>query len=216
MADGEKKREHELQKIVAAWMKRKGFTEAKESFEKEAHFTAEESLEDLAARRGMEVEACVKNCILQYGMEDSKAARFEESYIELRDWIYKLCDSLLSELHNILYPLWLSAFLELASKQYTAEAKQILKNHRQDHEPEHTDEIEQLAELIDAANLEANRAIDERRSKNKHVVHLSNQADRSLTEFLHNRRLHTLVRTHAPHSSPSSALTMPYPPRSAS
>jgi hypothetical protein len=188
----DKRREQELHKIVAAWMKKKGFNEVKESFEKEAHFTGEETLEDLAARRGMETEACLKNCILQYGMEDSKAARYEESYTELRDWIYKLCDSLLSELHGVLYPLWVSAFLELASKQYLAEARQLLFNHRQDHEPEYTDEIDQLAEIMDVVNIDSNPIIAQHR-RIKRTVRLSNQADRALTEFLHNRRLHTLV-----------------------
>ena len=195
MADqGEKKREQELQKIVAAWMRKKGFQDVKKSFETEANFisTSEETLEDLAARRGLEAESCLKNCILQYGMEDSKATRYEESYIELRDWVYKLCDSLLSELHNILYPLWVSAFLELASKQYMTEAKQILRNHRQDHEPEHTDEIDEIAELLDVVNVEGHPLIAQHRST-KRTVHLSHQSDRALTEFLHNRRLHTLV-----------------------
>lgn len=54
--------------------------------------TGDEPLSQFAFRRGLENDFCVKNYILQWGMEDTKPTRYGESYAELREWILKLLD----------------------------------------------------------------------------------------------------------------------------
>jgi hypothetical protein len=50
----------------------------------------DEPLSQFAFRRGLENDFCVKNYILQWGMEDTKPSRYGESYAELREWMLKL------------------------------------------------------------------------------------------------------------------------------
>ena len=154
----------------------------------------DESLSQFAFRRGLENDFCVKNYILQWGMEDTKPSRYGESYAELREWILKLLDDLKNELSELLYPLLVHCYLELVSKQYTAEARDLLAKYRQEHEPEFYEELTALASAVDASQLDncpvASRYLHEAKTK----VYLCHESDRLLTEFLHNKRLHIMVR----------------------
>jgi hypothetical protein len=154
----------------------------------------DETLSQFAFRRGLENDFCVKNYILQWGMEDTKPTRYGESYSELREWILKLLDDLKNELSELLYPLLVHCYLELVSKQYTVEARDLLAQYRHEHEPEYFDEITALTSSGDAAQLEtcpiASRYLHAAKTK----VYLCHESDRMLTEFLHNKRLHIMVR----------------------
>ena len=114
----------------------------------------DEPLSQFAFRRGLENDFCVKNYILQWGMEDTKPSRYGESYAALREWILKLLDYLKNELSELLYPLLVHCYLELVSKQYTVEARDLLSQYRHEHEPEFYDEITALASAGDAAQLD--------------------------------------------------------------
>jgi hypothetical protein len=56
----------------------------------------DEPLSQFAFRRGLENDFCVKNYILQWGMEDTKPSRYGECYAELREWMLKLLVLLIS------------------------------------------------------------------------------------------------------------------------
>lgn len=154
----------------------------------------DETLSQFAFRRGLENDFCVKNYILQWGMEDTKPTRYGESYAELREWILKLLDDLKNELSELLYPLLVHCYLELVSKQYTVEARDLLAQYRHEHEPEYFDEMTALASSGDATQLEtcpiASRYLHSAKTK----VYLCHESDKLLTEFLHNKRLHIMVR----------------------
>ena len=127
-------------------------------------------------------------------MEDTKPSRYGESYDELREWILKLLDDLKNELSELLYPLLVHCYLELVSKQYTVEARDLLSKYRHEHEPEYFDEITALASSGDATQLEACPIASRYLHAAKTKVYLCHESDRLLTEFLHNRRLHIMVR----------------------
>ena len=93
-----------------------------------------------------------------------------------------------------MYPLLVHCYLELMSKQYTAEARDLLAHYRHEHEPEFFDEITTLANAGDASQLDtcpvASRYLHQAKTK----VYLCHESDRLLTEFLHTKRLHIIVR----------------------
>jgi transcription initiation factor TFIID subunit 5 len=99
-----------------------------------------------------------------------------------------------NELSELLYPLLVHCYLELMSKQYTAEARDLLAHYRHEHEPEFFDEITTLANAGDASQLDtcpvASRYLHQAKTK----VYLCHESDRLLTEFLHTKRLHIIVR----------------------
>ncbi|KAJ1466615.1 hypothetical protein T484DRAFT_2457036 [Baffinella frigidus] len=167
---------------------------AASAFEKEVEIVGSEPLEELAFWRGLETDYCIKNYILQWGMEDAKPLRYEESYMELRDWIMKIIDDLKYELAELLYPVFVHCFLELVQKQYSVEARELLSHYRHEHEPEFTEEITVLAGVMDAGQLYTNPVALRFLGSSKTKVFLCHEADKMLTEFLHNKRLHILVR----------------------
>lgn len=99
-AEGTRKREQELKKIVLAWMNKKGFKcvtlprcinlysqlhnhtlmnfvlrrETAAAYEKDLDIHGSETLEQLAFRKGLETDFCIRNQILQWGMEDAKVS----------------------------------------------------------------------------------------------------------------------------------------------
>ena len=121
-------------------------------------------------------------------------SRYEESYIELRDWCMKLLDDHKCEISELLYPVFMHCFFELVSKQYVTEAKDLVSRHRHDHEPEHCDEIESLSSITDAQHLETHPVVKRYLKNSKFRVWLCHESDRALTEFLHNKRLFIIVR----------------------
>eukprot|EP00960_Hanusia_phi_P011518 336300-Hanusia_phi.AAC.1 len=192
--DASLKREAELRKIVLAWLNRKGYKEVEEAFKKEAVVNGNEPLEEFAFRRGLENDLCIRNYILQWGMEDTRALRYEECYVELREWILKLLEDMKNELAELLYPLFVHCYLDLMSKQYTAEARDLLAHCRHEHEPEHAEEITCLGNILDGSTLDTNPIAIKYMQTAKAKVYLCHESDKLLTEFLHNRRLNILVR----------------------
>ena len=192
--DASLKRETELRKIVLAWLNKKGYKEVEEAFKKEAELNGNEPLEEFAFRRGLENDFCIRNYILQWGMEDTRALRYEECYVELREWILKLLEDLKNELAELLYPLFVHCYLDLMSKQYTAEARDLLAHCRHEHEPEHGEEITCLGNILDGSTLDTNPIAIKYMQTAKAKVYLCHESDKLLTEFLHNRRLNILVR----------------------
>jgi len=158
------------------------------------HVAVDEPLSQFAFRRGLENDFCVKNYILQWGMEDTKPTRYGESYTELREWTLKLLDDLKNELSELLYPLLVHCYLELVSKQYIVEARDLLAQYRHEHEPEFFDEITSLASASDATQLDSCPIASRYLHSAKTKVYLCHESDRMLTEFLHNKRLHIMVR----------------------
>lgn len=126
--------------------------------------------------------------------EQSQPSRYEESYIELRDWCLKLLDDQKCEISDLLYPIFIHCFFELVAKQYVIEAKELVSRQRHDHDPEHSDEIESLATITDALHLETHPIAKKYLKSSKYRVWLCHESDRSLTEFLHNKRLFVIVR----------------------
>jgi len=122
------------------------------------------------------------------------AVRVQESYCDLRDWLMKLIDDYRDELAELMYPVFVHLFLDLVQKQYAVEAKEFLANFRHEHEPEHTEELSVLSGVLDAQQLEKNPVSHRFLCCAKYRVYLCHDTDKMLTEFLHNKRLHIIVR----------------------
>eukprot|EP00898_Chlorokybus_atmophyticus_P004575 jgi/Chlat1/5118/Chrsp33S05025 len=156
-------KEEELDRLVLAYLQKKGYKQAEASFKNDSRV---QGLEDMAAAAQLDIDTSVANHILFYNQADRDPNRYTTSYGKLRDWVYNSLDQYkasnfiyCTELAKILYPVFLHCFFELVHKEHPDEARSFLSRYRKDHERLHERELQVVQGLSTPQHLKENSLV---------------------------------------------------------
>ncbi|KAH6806726.1 TBP-associated factor 5 [Perilla frutescens var. frutescens] len=112
--------EEEIDKVVLAYLDKRGFKQAGLAFQQEKQQTSKGSNASSTAQ----IDPDIAKQILSFSEVDGPA-QYQEGYSKLRSWAYSSLDQYQHELVRVLYPVFIHAFMDLVAKGHIQEGNGI-------------------------------------------------------------------------------------------
>eukprot|EP00252_Welwitschia_mirabilis_P003149 TRINITY_DN13239_c0_g1_i1.p1 TRINITY_DN13239_c0_g1~~TRINITY_DN13239_c0_g1_i1.p1 ORF type:complete len:659 (+),score=138.91 TRINITY_DN13239_c0_g1_i1:219-2195(+) len=167
--------EEEIEKAVVAYLKKRGFNQARLSLEEEL-----QNKSSSATKTDPEIA----KQILAFRESESGPARYTEEYGKLRSWAYNSLDSYKHELLRVLYPVFIHCFLDLIAKGHTQEARSFFQTFREDHNSLNFRDLQRLEGVLSPQHLEEMEFARSLR-QNKTSIKMCQYSYELLIQFLH-------------------------------
>uniref|UniRef100_A0A804KMN9 TFIID subunit TAF5 NTD2 domain-containing protein n=1 Tax=Musa acuminata subsp. malaccensis TaxID=214687 RepID=A0A804KMN9_MUSAM len=129
--------EEEIQKAVAAYLRKKGFTNTELALQEEQNRVSFSSNSDHSVSR------------LENG-----PVRYSDGYSKLRLWAYSSLDLYKHELLRVLFPVYIHCFMDLVAGGHVHEARNFFHTFREDHESMHLRDLQKLEGILSPLHLE--------------------------------------------------------------
>ncbi|KAL3818476.1 hypothetical protein ACJIZ3_004381 [Penstemon smallii] len=139
----------EIDKIVLAYLDKRGFTQAGIAFQQEKQHHSRGSNTSSTAQ----IDPDIANQILAFSEADGPA-QYQEGYSKLRSWAYSSLDQYQHELVRVLYPVFIHGFMDLVAKGHIQEARAFFNSFRGDHEMTHARDLQKLEGVLSPSHLE--------------------------------------------------------------
>eukprot|EP00053_Salpingoeca_punica_P003980 m.46379 g.46379 ORF g.46379 m.46379 type:complete len:640 (+) comp12531_c0_seq1:26-1945(+) len=169
----------DLDRIVYAYLKKKGYKEAREALEKASPVP---SIDQYLATGLPEtgVSNRVASDVIQ---EEGLPEKLTNAYESLRKWISASMDQFKNELTSMLFPVFVHCYLEMLSRGNEEEARKFMAEHSMEHEQYHKQDIERLRGVTTADQMAHSEIVDAFR-KNKFGVRLCSYSSELLLTHL--------------------------------
>ncbi|XP_073286914.1 transcription initiation factor TFIID subunit 5-like [Primulina huaijiensis] len=141
--------EEEIDKVVLAYLDKRGFKQAGLAFQQERHQNCKGS--DTSSTAQIDPE--IAKQILAFSEVDGPA-QYQEGYNKLRSWAYSSLDQYQHELVRVLYPVFIHGFMDLVAKGHISEARVFFNSFRGDHEMIHARDLQKLEVVLSPSHLE--------------------------------------------------------------
>ncbi|KAI9092431.1 WD40-repeat-containing domain protein [Phlyctochytrium arcticum] len=189
-ADGRQSQE-QSDRLVAAYLKSRGYRNAESLFRKEANVASTDSpvLPDV-----IKGEASIPEFILFYNeAEASNPNAYERSYERLRKWIDDSIEKYKMELRGVLLPLFVHAYLDLVARKLQGRAKHFLEHFRSDHTELHGQDMARLAAITEPQHI-AESDLAQNYRNNRYGIRMSRYSFELLISFLQDSKFMLLLR----------------------
>ncbi|KAI9143777.1 WD40-repeat-containing domain protein [Paraphysoderma sedebokerense] len=178
--------EQTVDKAVSSYLAKKGFDQS--------------SLSDPSALALPELERIAKNppsysgrYLSHYNPENLNPKLYEECYSRLRRWIEDSLDLYKSELRQVLYPIFIHAYLDLVNKGLKTEATHFFDHYKTDHVELHLHDLQIFSAIQEPMHLQENELAQNFRN-NKYVVRMSKYSFQLLISFLEDNNFQLLLK----------------------
>ncbi|XP_075479944.1 transcription initiation factor TFIID subunit 5-like isoform X2 [Primulina tabacum] len=141
--------QEEIDKVVLAYLDRRGFKQAGLAFQQEKQQNTKGG--DNSSNAQIDPEIAKK--ILAFSEVDGPA-QYQEGYNKLRSWAYSSLDQYQHELVRVLYPVFIHGFMDLVAKGHISEARVFFNSFRGDHEMIHARDLQKLEGVLSPSHLE--------------------------------------------------------------
>lgn len=92
--------------------------------------------------------------ILLYSSSESTPDRYAHSFDQLKRWVLECMEPFRSEIHQILWPLYVGCFIQLVHKGFPHDAARFLARFRAEHEQLHKSELYTLQNITSDSELQ--------------------------------------------------------------
>lgn len=92
--------------------------------------------------------------ILLYSSSESTPDRYAHSFDHLKRWVMECMEPFRSEIHQVLWPLYVGCFMQLVHKGFPHDAQRFLARFRADHEQQHKSELYTLQNITTDSELQ--------------------------------------------------------------
>ncbi|KAL6495011.1 Transcription initiation factor TFIID subunit 5 [Orobanche gracilis] len=140
--------QEEIDKVVLAYLDKRGFKQAGLAFQQEKQQHGKGSDPSTA-----QIDPDIAKQILAFSEVDSPA-QYQEGYSKLRSWAYSSLDQYQHELVRVLYPVFLHGFMDIVAKGHIQEARDFFNSFRGDHELTHSRDLQKLEGVLSPSHLE--------------------------------------------------------------
>ncbi|KAL0380296.1 UNVERIFIED_CONTAM: Transcription initiation factor TFIID subunit [Sesamum angustifolium] len=167
--------QEEIDKVVLAYLDKRGFKQAGLAFQQEKQQHSKGSNSSSTAQ----IDPDIAKQILAFSEVDGPA-QYQEGYSKLRSWAYSSLDQYqpfdgecflcliqiaaqtkeqaiyvcVHELVRVLYPVFIHAFMDLVAKGHIQEARAFFNSFRGDHEVGHSRDLQKLEGVLSPSHLE--------------------------------------------------------------
>ncbi|XP_047945491.1 transcription initiation factor TFIID subunit 5-like [Salvia hispanica] len=141
--------QEEIDKVVLAYLDKRGFKQAGLALQQEKQQNSKGSNASSTAQ----IDPDIAKQILSLSEVDGPA-QYQEGYSKLRSWAYSSLDQYQHELVRVLYPVFIHAFMDLVAKGHIQEARSFFNSFRGDHEVMHTRDLQKLEGVLSPSHLE--------------------------------------------------------------
>ncbi|XP_073122677.1 transcription initiation factor TFIID subunit 5 isoform X1 [Henckelia pumila] len=141
--------QEEIDKVVLAYLDRRGFKQAGLAFQQEKQQNSKGS--DISSTALIDPE--IAKQILAFSEVDGPA-QYQEGYSKLRSWAYSSLDQYQHELVRVLFPVFIHGFMDLVGKGHISEARVFFNSFRGDHEIIHARDLQKLEGVLSPSHLE--------------------------------------------------------------
>ncbi|GFP82620.1 transcription initiation factor TFIID subunit 5 [Phtheirospermum japonicum] len=141
--------QEEIDKVVLAYLDKRGFKQADLSFQQEKQHHSKGSNTSSTAQ----IDPDITKQLLAFSEVDIPA-QYQEGYGKLRSWAYNSLDQYQHELVRVLYPVFVHGFMELVAKGHIQEARAFFNSFRGDHEVAHSRDLHKLEGVLTPSHLE--------------------------------------------------------------
>ncbi|TPX63538.1 hypothetical protein SpCBS45565_g06517 [Spizellomyces sp. 'palustris'] len=190
-AEGRHSQEHS-DRLVAAYLKTRGYRHTEAFFRKEANLPLSEGSLDSGLHQRH--EASVPDYILFYNeAEASNPNAYERGYSRLRKWVDDSIDKYKVELRGILFPIFVHAYLDLIVRELRDQAKHFMELFRVDHSELHGQDIARLSAILEPHHVSENDLAQNFRA-NRYGLRMSRYSFELLLSFLQDNNFMLLLR----------------------
>jgi len=126
--------------------------------------------------------------------ELNKTRNYLDSYKKLRNWIHSSLDIYKNELLAILYPIFVHSYIDLISKGFPEQARELMNQISPEHEDYFGDDLQLLRGISNTDHLKENELVDLFRN-NRWNIKMCAYSYELLLTFLHESNLIQLVST---------------------
>ncbi|KAL7124514.1 hypothetical protein ABFS83_14G053400 [Erythranthe nasuta] len=141
--------QEEIDKVVLAYLDKRGFKQAGFAFQQEKQQNSKGSNTSSTAQ----IDPDIAKQILAFSEVDSPA-QYQEGYGKLRSWAYSSLDQYQHELVRVLYPVFVHGFMDLVAKGHIQEARSFFNSFRGDHDVIHSRDLQKLEGVLSPSHLE--------------------------------------------------------------
>ncbi|KAF5456809.1 hypothetical protein F2P56_026248 [Juglans regia] len=187
--------EDQIEKFVAAYLKKKGFKQAEHAFQEELQQQQQQPSKNNSSSsistNSLTDSDIAKHLLTVSGLENGPA-QYQDGYSKLRSWTYSSLDLYKHELLRVLYPVFIHCFMDLVEKGHIQEARTFFNSYREDHEMMHSRDLQKLEGVLSPSHLEEMEfAHTLRQSKVK--IKICQYSYELLLQFLHKTKLTTML-----------------------
>ncbi|CDH56267.1 transcription initiation factor tfiid subunit 5 [Lichtheimia corymbifera JMRC:FSU:9682] len=180
----------DIDKIVASYLQKKGYKATEAIFMKElsgSTLSLDQLSQELASS-----DKSYGNQVLKYGEEGDPNA-YSVSYRSLRKWIESSLDWYKPELRNVLFPIFIHAYLDLVSKNMQEQAKEFMETYKNDHIETHMLDINRFETVTTPEHVRENELAQLYRS-NKYYLRMSGVPFELFLNYLQDNKYMLLLR----------------------
>ncbi|XP_062164343.1 transcription initiation factor TFIID subunit 5 [Alnus glutinosa] len=183
--------EDQIEKFVAAYLKKKGFKQAEHAFQEERQQQSSKNNSSSSTTNSLSDPDLAKH-LLAFSELENGPARYHDGYSKFRSWTYTSLDLYKHELLRVLYPVFIHCFMDLVEKGHVQEARTFFNSFREDHEMMHSRDLQKLEGVLSPSHLEEMEfAHSLRQSKVK--IKICQYSYELLLQYLHKTKLTTML-----------------------
>ncbi|RKP27510.1 WD40-repeat-containing domain protein [Syncephalis pseudoplumigaleata] len=183
--------QEQLDRVVLAYLKRKGYRTAEDAFKREARL---QTLGELSCELQPGADASITDYVLYYSQAEQSDPRvYQRSFASLLRWLDTSLDMYRPELRATLFPIFAHVYLEMLSKNLTEEARQFMEEHGEEISDEHPVEMRQLRMITSGQHVRESEFARTLLSE-KYNLRMSDVALRLLVSFLLDQKHMLLLR----------------------
>ncbi|KAI8917088.1 WD40-repeat-containing domain protein [Powellomyces hirtus] len=174
-------------RLVAAYLKSRGYRQSEATFKKEAVVTPPTTWNG----RG---EASIPDFILFYNeSEASNPNAYQRSYERLRKWVEDSIDKYKMELRKVLFPIFVHAYLDLVGRGLRDQAKSFIDSFKSDHTEFYGQDVQRLSAVTEPHHATENELAQTYRS-NRFNVQMSRYSFELLLSYLQDNKFMLILR----------------------
>ncbi|KYQ91599.1 transcription initiation factor TFIID subunit [Tieghemostelium lacteum] len=142
---------------VLNYLKKRGYQNAEASFKQELNLPVEMTV---TSEGGVEIDKTqdIAQYLLLYQQRDDPKL-YLESYSKLRNWIHSSLDIYKNELLSILYPVFVHSYIDLITKGYPKEARELMETIGVEHEDYFGADLRSLRGISNTDQLRENELV---------------------------------------------------------
>ncbi|KAI8826680.1 WD40-repeat-containing domain protein [Fimicolochytrium jonesii] len=189
--------DHQADRIVANYLKNRGYQQTEAALRKEAPGTAagqagSSSSNAWAPRNGAKVS--IPDYILFHNEnEANNPSGYQQSYGRLRKWIDNSIDRYKLELRRVLFPIFVHAYLDLVERGLREHAKNFMEAFKADHVELHNQDVLRLSAVTEPQHVAENEVAQNYKSSSFHL-RMSQYCFELLLSFLQDNKFMLILR----------------------
>ncbi|KAI4379868.1 hypothetical protein MLD38_006111 [Melastoma candidum] len=189
--------EEEIEKLVTAYLKKRGFKDAELAFQEELHrhpknASASAGAAAAAGGSGALSDPDVAKLVQLFSESKSVPEQYHDGYGRLRSWAHDSLDLYKHELLRVLYPVFIHCFMDLIAQGHLHEARIFFNSFRDDHAMMHSGDLLKLEGVLSPSHLEEMEFAHYLRNT-KATIKICQYSYELLLQYLHKTQSFTML-----------------------